>query len=114
MMNFRQWARYMFQNNSAFRKTVKCLGFGLLFVFGLFLAYYGTYLSLLAGKVYSPNGRDPITGRNTFDIEPTFHLDGDLIALLMSPAHHCDRQLRSEYWSTVEHSSGLTWKNPGR
>lgn len=78
----------------------------------LLLCYYGLYLCLLERKLYELNGRDPVTGQNRMEIIPSYRLDGDPVALVLAPAHQFDRQIRGDYWTTIEHSDGQRWKNP--
>lgn len=81
-------------------------------VLGVFAIYFGLYFLLLERKVYVATGTDPVTGQNLFDIEPRYRIDSAVMTTMLVSAHRWDRRLRSEYWATVEHSSGRTWKNP--
>lgn len=85
--------------------------FAAMFAAGVAL-YCGTYLLMLNGKLYWSAGADPATGQNLFSISPKYRIDSDLIARALMPAHWVDEFVRSDYWTTVEHSSGRKWKNP--
>lgn len=98
--------------DSTIRKVIVYVGYSSAIAFGLLFAYAAIYLLLLDGKLCWPAGRDPVTGLNKFRIEPRFYLAGRFVTVVMAPAHACDRQIRSEYWSTVEFPSGRTLKVP--
>lgn len=73
--------------------------------------YYGVYLGMV-GKVYRLTGVDPITRQNLFYVQPNYSIEGEFAKRLMAPAHHLDRRLRYDYWTTVEKPNGVRWKNP--
>ncbi|MGQ0633485.1 MAG: hypothetical protein ACT4QC_02650 [Planctomycetaceae bacterium] len=77
------------------------------------MVYFGAYLLMLERKVYSPIGTDQATGQNLFDVEPWYRIRTPQLENVLAPAHRLDRAIRREYWTTIEHSSGRRWKNPG-
>jgi hypothetical protein len=77
--------------------------------------YFLPYCLMLEGKVYRQVGVDPESGQNIFAVEPRllWRPPGNVPAVF-APAHWLDRMLRSEYWTTIEHSDGRKWKKPPR
>lgn len=72
--------------------------------------YLGSFYLLLERKLYYPTGVDAKTGQNLFDIGPQYRVSG--IEFAMRPALWIDRHVRSDYWTTIEKSNGMKWKNP--
>lgn len=77
----------------------------------LFVIYYAVYLGLV-GKVYLLTGVDPISKQNLFYVQPKYSTESQFVRRMMAPAHRLDRRLRYDYWTTVESSNGVKWKNP--
>lgn len=82
---------------------------GLLFAI---IASGGIYPLLLAGKQYRLMRVDAATGRNVFEIEPSYRLEGRVVAAACRPFHEVDRMIRRDYWMTIEKPSGQAWRNP--
>ncbi|MFN0054263.1 MAG: hypothetical protein ACKV0T_18970 [Planctomycetales bacterium] len=73
--------------------------------------YLGAYFLLLERKVYRPAGIDLKSGQNQFEILPGYRTAASWVGIALFPAHRIDRQLRSEFWMTIENSRGTNWKN---
>lgn len=72
--------------------------------------YLGSFYLLLERKLYNPTGVDATPGQNLFDCVPQYRVSG--IESAMRPALWIDRHVRSDYWTTIEKSNGMKWKNP--
>lgn len=72
--------------------------------------YFGLYYFLLERKLYVQTGVDPASGQNLFYCVPQYR--NSEIESVMRPALWIDRHVRSDYWTTIEKSNGMKWKNP--
>lgn len=84
----------------------------LLWMVTLITVYFGLYAVLLERKVYRPTGVWPSTGQNLFAIEPNYRIEHAGLRATLIPAHQLDRAVRREFWTTIETSGGIRWKNP--
>jgi hypothetical protein len=94
------------------RSLPTILTFPLVILLVLLCLYGGTYLLLLEGKLYWQTGVDTTTGQNLFAISPKYRMREPWIERGLAPAHWLDRRMRADHWLTIEHSSGMKWKNP--
>jgi hypothetical protein len=74
--------------------------------------YLGSFHLLLERKLAMPTGVDAKTGQNLFDCVPQYRIRERWVETAMRPALWIDRQIRADYWTTIEHSNGRKWKNP--